>query len=251
MIVTLEHHGGVRELRLSRPPVNALNPELIAALRTELQRAHDDKRGAVLLSGARGRFSGGLDVPELLRLDRTQMRATWAQFFALLRDLAFAELPVVAALTGHSPAGGTVLALFADYRVLAEGPHLVGLNEVQVGLPVPEVLYRALVHVVGARQAERLAVTGALLNPAAALSCGLVDEVVPLADVVGYALTWAQELLARPAAARAATRHLARRPLRDAFAGVDDRFLDEITAHWFSAEAQATLRALAAKLGKG
>src|SRR5436190_22667482 len=136
MIVTMDHHGGVRELRLSRPPVNALNPELITALRDELARAHLEGCEAVVVSGARGRFSGGLDVPELLRLDRAQMRATWAQFFSLLRDLAFSQVPVVAAMTGHSPAGGTVLALFADYRVLAEGPHLVGLNEVQVGLSV-------------------------------------------------------------------------------------------------------------------
>src|SRR5205085_7814326 len=100
MIVTLDH-GRVRELRMSRPPVNALDPELIAALRDGLQRAHNDGCGAVVLSGARGRFSGGLDVPELLRLDRGQMRALWAQFFGLLRDLAFSEIPVVAAMTGH------------------------------------------------------------------------------------------------------------------------------------------------------
>src|SRR5213075_676628 len=117
-------------------------------------------------------------------------------------------------------------------------------------LSVPEVLYRTLAHVVGARQAERLAVTGALLSPAEALSCGLVDEVVPMADVVGFALTWALDLLARPQAARTATRRLARRPLRDAFAGVDDGFIDAVTGEWFSAEAQATLKALVAKLGK-
>jgi enoyl-CoA hydratase/carnithine racemase len=143
-----------------------------------------------------------------------------------------------------------VLALFADYRVLAEGPHLVGLNEVQVGLSVPEVLFRVLSHVVGPRQAERLAVTGALITPAAALSCGLVDEVVPVADVIPVALNWTFELLARPQAARTATRRLARRPLRDAFTNVDDRFIDAVTAEWFSPEAQHTLHALASKLGK-
>ena len=111
------------------------------------------------------------------------MRRTWELFFQLLRDLAFAELPIAAALTGHSPAGGTVLALFADHRVMAEGPYLVGLNEVQVGIPVPEVLHRALVHVVGIRQAERLAVGGLLLGPADALRCGLVDEVVAAPEV--------------------------------------------------------------------
>jgi 3,2-trans-enoyl-CoA isomerase len=249
MIVTTDHVH-VRELRLSRPPVNALNRELIVALRDAVARAHQDRCGAIVLSGAPGRFSGGLDVPELLRLDRAQLRETWAQFFGLLRDLAFSELPVVAALTGHSPAGGTVLALFADYRVLAEGPHLVGLNEVQVGLAVPEVLFRALSHLVGPRHAGRLAMTGALISPAEALSCGLVDDVVPVADVVSSALSWAFELLARPVAARTTTRRLARRPLHDAFAAVDPGFVDAVTAEWFSAETQAALHALIAKLAK-
>src|SRR5688500_8021775 len=142
MIISADH-GPVRELRLDRPPVNALNPALMAELRAALGRASSDGCGAVVLSGAPGRFSGGLDVPALLRLEKGEIRATWELFFGLLKDIACSSTPVVAALTGHSPAGGTVLAIYADYRVLAEGRFLVGLNEVQVGLPVPAVLHRA------------------------------------------------------------------------------------------------------------
>lgn len=249
MIAVLEH-GRVRELRLSRPPVNALNPALLEALRAALAQAPRDGAGAVVLSGAPGCFSAGLDVPELLQLERAALRRTWETFFALLRDIAEAPIPVVAALTGHSPAGGAVLAIFTDYRVLAEGPFLIGLNEVQVGLPVPETVFGALVHVVGARQAERLAVGGRLLAPPEALRCGLVDEVVPAAEVVPRAVAWATELVARPAAAMAATRQLARRPVREAFATVDARAIDELVERWFSVETQAVLRALVAGLGK-
>src|SRR5258705_13809053 len=119
MIQTVEH-GAVRELRLDRPPVNALSPELISALRLAIQAAPDDGARALVLSGAPGRFSGGLDVPLLLGVDRPAMAALWREFYALLGSIASCPVPIVAALTGHAPAGGTVLALFCDWRVMAE-----------------------------------------------------------------------------------------------------------------------------------
>jgi enoyl-CoA hydratase/carnithine racemase len=250
MIETTDH-GTIRELRLARPPANALDPALLAALRAALVDAVAGGREAIVLSGGAGRFSGGLDVPALLALDRAGILETWRTFFALLRELAACPVPVAAALTGHSPAGGTVLAVFADHRVLAEGPFVVGLNEVRVGLPVPEVLLRALTFVVGERQAARLATLGLLIGPAEALRVGLVDEVVPPGDVVPRAVAWARELLALPRGPAMATRALARRPLVAAFDTVDEHMLATVTDQWFSPEAQATLRALAAKLGKG
>ena len=195
-----------------------------------------------MLSGSAGRFSGGLDVPALLKLDRAGILETWRTFFALMRDIAALPVPLAAALTGHSPAGGTVLALFADHRVLAAGEYLVGLNEVRVGLPVPEVLLRALVYAIGEHQAARLAGNGLLVGPEEALRVGLVDEVVPLADVVPRALAWAHDLLAR--AARAAMTAdegalLARAgPSSRRSTRVDDRMLESVTDQWFSAEAQ-------------
>lgn len=249
-MITRIDHGRIRELRLSRPPVNALNPALMAALRGALVEATADACVGLVVSGAPGRFSGGLDVPELLRLGRPEIRETWDLFFALMRDIATSSVPIAAAMTGHSPAGGTVLALFADYRIMADGPYSVGLNEVQVGLPVPEVLFDTLVRVVGPRQAERLAVGGLLMGPAEALRVGLVDEVVPAGEVIPRAVGWLAELVARPAVAMATTRQLARRSLRDAFDTVTPALMDSIADHWFSAETQAVMQALSAKLGK-
>jgi 3,2-trans-enoyl-CoA isomerase len=249
-LIDVIDHDRVRELRLNRPPVNALDPGLIGALRGALAEAARAGCGAVVLSGAPGRFSGGLDLPALLPLNPTELRALWREFFGLLRDLAEAPIPVVAALTGHSPAGGTVLAVFADYRIMAEGAYKLGLNEVQVGLPVPEVLVRALAYVVGQRQAARLAVGGLLLEGAEALKVGLVDEVVPMEEVVPRAVAWAADLLTRPPQAMAATRRLARQPLVTAFETLGEGSLDAIVAAWSAPEAQATLQAIAARLGK-
>jgi 3,2-trans-enoyl-CoA isomerase len=249
MLETVDHES-IRELRLARPPVNALDPALMGALRGALAEAVASGREAVILSGSPGLFSAGLDVPALLKLDRASILGAWTTFFALLRDLATCPVPTVAALTGHSPAGGTVLALFADHRVLAEGPYRVGLNEVQVGLPVPVVLLRALVYLVGERQAARLAVGGLLLGGEEALRVGLVDELVPVDEVVPRALAWTREVLARPRVAMTTTRLRVRRPLAAAFDSVGPVELAEIVDQWFSPETQATMNALVARLKK-
>lgn len=241
-------HDRVRELRLARPPANALNPALIDRLRAALKEAVAAGRGAVVLSGAPKLFSGGLDVPELMALPPPALRTMWQEFFGLMRDIAALPIPVVAALTGHSPAGGTVLAIFADYRILAEGAFRLGLNEVQVGLPVPPMLVRTLQYTVGERQAARLAVGGLLLESAEALRVGLVDELAPVEQVVPRAVAWATELLNRPPQAMLATRRLARQPLVDAFATFDDKAIDDIVAAWSGAEAQATLKGIVARL---
>ena len=243
-LITVRDHGRVRELSLSRAPVNALHPALMQALRSGLREARQAGCQAIVISGRPGLFTAGLDVPELLRLDRAEMRQAWEAFFALLGDVATSDIPIAAALTGHSPAAGAVLAICADYRVLADGPYFMGFNEVEVGLPVPEFLYRVLAHVVGQRTAERLAVTGALLGPAEALRCGLVDEVVP------RAVAWLDGVIGRAPAAVAATRRRARQPLFDAFATVDGALVETMLDVWFSPETQAATRALVARLAQ-
>ncbi len=249
-MIDVVDHGAVRELRLARPPVNALDPGLIAALRAALSKAVAGGREGIVLSGAPGRFSGGLDVPALLQLDRAGIHRLWTDFFGLMRDLAASQVPIATAITGHSPAGGAVLAIFTDYRVMADGPFLVGLNEVQVGLTLPPMVLRGLTFVVGERQAARLATGGYLLSPPEALGCGLVDEVAPPAEVVARALAWCTDLLSRPRGAMNATRAMARKPLVAAFDELGAQALSTMVDDWFAPEPQATLRALVARLKK-
>jgi 3,2-trans-enoyl-CoA isomerase len=203
----------------------------------------------LVLSGAPGMFSAGLDVPLLLTLDRDGMRALWSAFYSLLRGLAASPLPVVAAITGHSPAGGAVLALYCDLRVMAEGEFRIGLNEVRVGLPMPPVILAAMRRLVGPRLAERMCVSGALVSPAEAVRIGLVDEVAPPERVVERAVAMAAELAALPRAAMAETRRLARADLVAMFDAADAE-QENLLDSWFSAEAQATMRALVERLAR-
>jgi Delta3-Delta2-enoyl-CoA isomerase len=246
-MLEIHAHGPVHEIRLARPPVNALSPELIAALRAALQAAPGNGAEALVLSGPPRRFSAGLDVPALLALDRAGITAAWRDFYGLMRDLAACPVPIVAAITGHAPAGGAVLSLFCDRRFLAEGddkgPYIMGLNEVRVGLTVPPVLVKVLARLVGAHQALRLTTEGLLVPSTEALRLGMVDRLLPADQVVPEALAWAQGLLALPRNALLTTRKLS----RDEVVALLDASADEIetmTEVWFSTETQAAMRAM-------
>ncbi len=248
-MILATNHGTVRELRLNRPPVNALNMELIAALRKAVEAAPQEGVRALILSGAPGRFSAGLDVPLLLGLDRAAIAALWREFYALLKTLASSPIPIAAAITGHAPAGGTVLPLFCDWRVGTQGDFKLGLSEVQVGIVLPPMILAALRRQVGPRQAERLAVTGALISPQEGLDVGLVDALVGAEHVVSRALEWCQSVLALPAEAMTVTRRYARADL----VGLCDNLepeLEAVAEAWWRPQTQHALRALVERLGK-
>ena len=249
MILTIDH-GPIRELRLNRPPVNALTSEFIVALRQAVEAAPQQGVKALILSGSPGRFSAGLDVPLLLGCDRPAMAELWRELYSLMRALGGSSVPIAAAITGHAPAGGTVLPMFCDWRVMAAGEFKMGLNEVQVGIPLPAVILAALRRLVGARQAERLAVGGLLISAQEALEIGLIDEVAPPDGVVERAQKWCESLLALPSEAMATTRREARADLVAIFDRDLEAELDEVIAGWWSPSTQATLRALAERLKK-
>ena len=249
MLETIDH-GPVRELRLARPPVNALDTGLISALRAAIEGAPGSGARALVLSGRPGMFSAGLDVPYLLNLDRAGMTAAWEDFYGLMEALATSSIPIAAAITGHSPAGGAVLAIFCDYRVMAEGDFRIGLNEVEVGIPMPPVIHAAMTRQVGARQAERLLVGGLMIPAAEALAIRLVDELAPAEQVVERALDFCRRLLSLPPLAMGFTRRLARGDLACLFEKRRQLELDTLIDAWFSDETQGAMRALLARLAE-
>jgi Delta3-Delta2-enoyl-CoA isomerase len=249
MIQTIDH-GPIRELRLDRPPANALSPDLISALREAVEGAPRDGAQALVLSGSPRMFSGGLDVPYLIHLDRPAIAATWRDFYAMMRALATCPVPLAAAVTGHAPAGGAVISLFCDHRVMSEGDFKIGLNEVPVGIPLPPVIFKAMRRVVGSRQAERLCVAGLLVSGDEALRVGLVDELAAPERTVERAVDWCRSLLALPPRAMAATRNLARADLAALFEEETGAEVESVLEDWFSEETQRTLRELLERMAK-
>jgi enoyl-CoA hydratase/carnithine racemase len=255
-IETLRHDGDIVELRLSRPPVNALDPELCRALPDGIAQAVADGARALVVSGNPKVFSAGLDVPHLLSLgeDRPALMSAWGAFFDVARTLANSPVPVVAALTGHAPAGGCVLALCCDYRVMARSddpakPFRIGLNETQVGLVAPAGIQQLMDRTVGKHRAGVLLATGELVDAERALAIGLVDEVVPADQVVARSIAWLQALLKLPRQPVLQTRAIARADLIAAMS-VENMRLDRFIAAWTEPDTQAGLKALVARLGR-
>lgn len=243
-------HGAVHEIHLARPPVNALDLDLLQALVAAVDAAPRNGARGLVLSGGEKAFSGGLDVPYLMRQDRAGLAACWGQFFAASRALARSSVPIAAAIAGHNPAGGCVLALCCDYRVMARGPFRIGLNETQVGLAVPDPYQYLLRRAVGFQRAERLVVAGAMVDSAQAHAIGLVDALDEPGRVVAHALEWLDQLLALPSGPMLATRRIARADVVEALDALDDAVLEQFLEGWYSADSQAALHGVMVRLGK-
>ena len=250
-LVETSLHGNVHELRMARPPVNALDPSLCRALTSAIADAVANGARGIVLAGGPKVFSAGLDVPFLLSLgdDQAALLSAWNDFFGAARALADCPVPVAAALAGHSPAGGCVLALCCDYRVMADGPYRIGLNETQVGLVAPEGIQSLLARVVGPHRAERLLVSGALVEASDALAMGLVDELTGIDAVATRARVWLEGLLQLPAGPLLETRRIAR---RDVVAALQPERIDlpRFVSAWMQPDTQTGLRAMLARIGK-
>lgn len=238
-MLDITDHEGIREIRLARPPVNALNGEMLRAFVDAVGAARD--RDAIVITGAPGVFSAGLDVPAILALDRAAMTQVFSSLWHAQHVVALSPVPVVFGITGHCPAGGTVLAIHADYRVMAAGEFRLGLNETQVGLFPGPVIHGAFRRLVGGHAAQLLT-RGALIDPATALRVGLVDELCEAAQCIARAVEVAREIRALPRDAMLRTRELARRDLTALFGAPADsdrhaREFAEIGAEMFSVPA--------------
>lgn len=224
MLNILEHDGNIRELRLARPPVNALNLELLRALAAAVGAAQDD--AALIISGQPGLFTAGLDVRAMLALDRDAVSQVFVELWRVQRAIACSPVPVIFALTGHSPAGGTVLAIHGDYRVMAQGDFKLGLNEVQVGLMPGGPIHGAFRRLVGGH-ATQLLTRAALIDPATALRVGLVDELCDASQVTARALEVAREYCSLPRDPMLRTRTLARKDLVELFGNPGHALIQE------------------------
>lgn len=247
-MIEIINHGKVREIRLVRPPVNALNPDLVQLLIVSLREAQTEC-DAVVLSGREGVFSAGLDVVELLQLDRQGMTGFWSAFFELLESIANSPIPVAAAITGHSPAGGAVICLMCDYRVMSHGDYRIGLNETRVGLIIPRVLHNALEQLVGPRIAEQMIVAGKMISPRDAFKIGFVDALESDYEAtIQHAVQWCEGLLSLPRHSMLGNRTIARAHFKQEFATNTTESVASFVETWFSDETQIVMKALVAQL---
>ena len=188
--VGIEHEGGVAVLRLSRGVTNALDLELVTKLSRAIGGVKRDADicGLALTSANDKFFSIGFDIPQLFDLSPEDFAIFYRAFNRLCLDLYTLPKPTTAAITGHATAGGCILALCCDYRIIAQGHKLMGLNEIKLGVPVPYFADRILRQLVGQRIARDVIESGTFYHPEEALRLGLVDEVIPPPEVLPAAI---------------------------------------------------------------
>jgi len=237
-------------LSLARGKANALNYALVDELYTAVSAAAVDGsvRGLVLGSDRPRFFSSGFDIREVFQYDRDGMAAFFGRFIDLYESLHCFPKPVVAALSGHTFAGGAILAIACDFRIMALGDFGFALNEVNLGLALSPGIRRMLVNAVGVARAREVLLFGEPLSPVRAHEIGLVRELAPAEQVRGRAIACARFLAAKPPIAY----HEIKRSLRE-LSGADDALGDRATLlqfldMWFSDEARECRKEVAARV---
>lgn len=176
--IEIENKKNYQIVTINRPKVNAINQQMVDELRTVFKEAAaDDTVRGVILTGRESVFSAGLDLIELYDYDREQMETFFITFSRLHQELVEFPKIFICAINGHCPAGGTVIALGADYRIMADQPkYTIGLNEVAVNVQISEMLIESYNFWLGSGAAYRNILSGKLLNPDEALADGLIDD---------------------------------------------------------------------------
>lgn len=195
-MIELTTENAIAHLRFDDGKANVLNSTSLSALENALSEAKAAK--AVVISGRPGTFSGGLDLKTLPSLPPEEFKATLNQFARLCQTLLTYPRPVVAAVTGHAIAGGTVILLCCDYRIGETGEFKLGLSEVPIGMPLPTFVYRLAEHSVSKRHIIEATLHGRLYPPHEAERIGYLQSVVEPGEGVHRAHQVAANLASLP-----------------------------------------------------
>jgi len=195
-MIDLQYHDKVAVMKLDHGVTNAINLEIINELAKVLKAVKTDtKVHALVLSSTNDKFfSIGFDIPQLYNLSKEDFRLFYERFNETCMELYIYPKPTVAAITGHAIAGGFILALCCDYRLVGKGQKLMGLNEIKLGVPVPYLADCVLRNLVGIRKSREIVDLGEFYHPEKSLQIGIVDQVLPLEDVLVKSIEKAQSI---------------------------------------------------------
>jgi len=243
MVVT-SHHNGTTIIKLNRGVTNALDLGLVDELAETIHSVQNDpdSHSMVLASANDKFFSIGFDIPNLYKLHREDFRIFYRRFNQACLDLYTLPKPTVAAITGHAIAGGCILALCCDYRLIAEGRKLMGLNEIKLGVPVPYLGDCILRTLVGVRTAREVMELGEFYTAEMALEMGMVDQVLSLERVLSASIEKACVLGESPLQALAMIKQNRVRPVEERVLACQDEKTEAFLDCWYSGQARDRLR---------
>jgi enoyl-CoA hydratase/carnithine racemase len=219
--------GAVAVITLNRPPVNALNGELIADIDAAITAAADDAVRAVVITGNR-HFAAGADIKRFVDAFGGDGAEPQASGLAdTVRRLEKLDKPVIAAIPGYALGGGLELAMGADFRYLADDAK-VGQPEILLGIIPGAGGTQRLQRLIGYQKAKELNMSGRHVDAGEALALGIADKVVPATDLLDVAEADAAQWAAGPTKAYGAVKQAMGggfgRPIDEAMAVESDAF---------------------------
>lgn len=233
--VEIERNEAIAVVRLSRGKVNALNEEFVDELIEQFLKLREDQQTrAIILTGKGKFFSFGFDIPEFLGYSRESFLGYLRKFSSLCTLLFFYPKPVVAALNGHTMAGGCMLAVACDHRIMVSGKAKMALNEIGFGSSVFAGSVEMLKNCVGTPAAEKILLSGAMFSAEEALTLGLVNRVVFEDELEVETLAAAREYAAKGSSAFASIKKLLRGPLAAGIEEREEQSLIEFIDIWYS-----------------
>src|SRR5215469_1634269 len=243
--VRLSISGGIAEVRLTRGKVNALNEQLVEEIAACFQElGADPATRAVILTGGGSFFSFGFDIPEFLSYSKESFTSFLQKFTRFYADLFTYPKPVVAALNGHAIAGGCMLTLACDYRVMASGKAKISLNEITFGSSVFAGSVAMLKFLVGGKNAQAILYDGTMYSAEAASALGLIDQASPSEKLLEDAREVARHLAAKDVAAFRSMKALLRAPVAADMVKQEAASIHEFVDIWYSENTWRNLHAI-------
>ncbi|MEW6351182.1 MAG: enoyl-CoA hydratase/isomerase family protein [Thermodesulfobacteriota bacterium] len=230
---------------IERGKVNALDNTVVDQLRDafkELER--DPSTRAVIFTGRGKFFSFGFDIPQFIPWPKEDFFAYLVNFTNLYTYLFLYPKPLIAALNGHAIAGGCMLALACDHRLMVTGKAKISLNEIGFGSSVFAGSTEMLRFWTGSANATQILCSGAMYPAEQALELGLVDQVTTEADLPATAVTVASELGAKDPSAFASIKGLLRQPVAEAMTRRETDSIREFVDIWYSETTRANLHGI-------
>jgi len=226
---------GIVTLSLNRGKVNPLNGDVVDEILSSLKAIEGDSTvNAIIFTGQGKFFSFGFDVPELLTYSREAFSEFLSKFTNLYSYMFLYPKPIIAALNGHTIAGGCMLALACDRRIIISEKAKMSLNEIDLGVPIFAGITEILRFCVGSRNATDILYSGTLYSPEQAYSIGLVDDVVSADDLTDVATKAASDLGHKPYPAFAGLKSLLRKPILENIEQREKASITKFVDIWYS-----------------
>lgn len=216
--VDFNQSTGVAVMHMQNPPVNSLSLGFLTEFCIAVEKLEMDKscRGLIITSSQPKVFSAGLDIMDMYGKSPEHCAEFWRAVQEMWLKLYTSNMVTIAAINGSSPAGGCLMSLTCDYRIMADNPrYSIGLNETQLGIVAPFWFKDTMINTVGHRITEMALELGLLYSSSDALKIGLVDQLVPEDQVLATATQTMTKWLAIPDHARQITKSMMRKPTID------------------------------------